>query len=147
MQVAERLGSMFVQENLQEREVLADSTTQFLESQLEDARRRMAEHEQKLADFRQKNFGQLPGQQQSNLQMLQVTQNQIQSNTDAMNRDRDRLAELFRTQLVARQDLDHAESTLQTARAALDMAQERLAQAHEFRALIREARPYELLER
>jgi membrane fusion protein (multidrug efflux system) len=42
--------------------------------------------------------------------------------------DRDRLAELYRTQLVARQDLDHAESTLQTTRAALDMARQRLAQ-------------------
>jgi protein tyrosine kinase modulator len=92
MQVAERLGSMFVQANLQEREVLADSTSQFLDSQLEDSRRRLAEHEQKLAEFRKQHFGQLPGQMQSNLQMLQVTQNQIQANTDATNRDRDRLA-------------------------------------------------------
>ncbi len=43
--------------------------------------------------------------------------------------DRDRLAELFRSQLVARQDLDHAESALQSARAALDQARERLGQA------------------
>jgi membrane fusion protein, multidrug efflux system len=43
--------------------------------------------------------------------------------------DRDRLAELFKTQLVARQDLDHAESALQSARATLDQARERLGQA------------------
>lgn len=43
--------------------------------------------------------------------------------------DRDRLAELFRGQLVARQDLDHAESALQSARATLDQARERLGQA------------------
>jgi len=43
--------------------------------------------------------------------------------------DRDRLADLFRSQLVARQDLDHAESALQSARAALDQARERLGQA------------------
>jgi len=43
--------------------------------------------------------------------------------------DRTRLAELFRSQLVARQDLDHAEAALESARAALDAAKERLAQA------------------
>ena len=45
MLVAERLASMFVQENLQDREVLADSTNQFLQAQLEDARRNLVEHE------------------------------------------------------------------------------------------------------
>lgn len=43
--------------------------------------------------------------------------------------DRDRLVELFRGQLVARQDLDHAESALQSVRAALDASRERLVQA------------------
>jgi membrane fusion protein, multidrug efflux system len=43
--------------------------------------------------------------------------------------DRDRLSELFKAQLVARQDLDHAESALQSARATLDAARGRLGQA------------------
>jgi membrane fusion protein (multidrug efflux system) len=42
-----------------------------------------------------------------------------------------RLAELFRSQLVARQDVDHAEAAFASARAALDAAGERLAQARE----------------
>jgi len=45
--------------------------------------------------------------------------------------DRDRLAELFKAQLVARQDLDHAESALQSARATLDAARGRLGQAND----------------
>jgi polysaccharide chain length determinant protein (PEP-CTERM system associated) len=94
MQVAERLASMFVQENLQEREVLADSTSQFLQAQLEDSRRRLVEHETKLEAFRRQNFGQLPGQVQSNLQMLQVTQTRLQANVDAVARERDRLRAL-----------------------------------------------------
>jgi membrane fusion protein (multidrug efflux system) len=44
--------------------------------------------------------------------------------------DRDRLVELFRSQLVARQDVDHAESAFQSARAAADAARERLGQAN-----------------
>jgi polysaccharide chain length determinant protein (PEP-CTERM system associated) len=92
MQVAERLASMFVQENLQDRGVLVDQTNQFLQAQLEDARRRLVEHESKLEAFRQRNAGQLPAQAGSNLQMMQMTQTQIQANIEAANRDRDRLS-------------------------------------------------------
>jgi polysaccharide chain length determinant protein (PEP-CTERM system associated) len=91
MLVAERLASMFVQENLQDREVMADSTSQFLQAQLEDARRRLIEHEKKLEDFRRRNAGQLPTQVTSNLQMMQTTQMQIQANADGAGKDRDRL--------------------------------------------------------
>lgn len=91
MLVAERLASMFVQENLQDREVLADSTNQFLQAQLEDARRRLIEHEAKLEDFRRRNAGRLPTQVQSNLQMMQLTQSEIEANMEAANRERDRI--------------------------------------------------------
>jgi polysaccharide chain length determinant protein (PEP-CTERM system associated) len=91
MLVTERLASMFVQENLQDREVLADSTDQFLQTQLEEVRRRLLEHEQKLEQFRRANEGRLPTQVQSNLQMLQSIQARIQSNNDTANRDRERL--------------------------------------------------------
>lgn len=43
--------------------------------------------------------------------------------------DRDRQVELFRSQLVARQELDHAEAALKNAAAALDASREKLAQA------------------
>jgi polysaccharide chain length determinant protein (PEP-CTERM system associated) len=97
MQVTERLASMFVQENLQDREILADSTNQFLQAQLEDSRRRLLEHESRLQAFKQQYAGQLPTQVQSNLQMMQMTQSQIQNNTDAANRERDRIATLETT--------------------------------------------------
>ena len=94
MLVAERLANMFMQENLVDREALADSTSQFLQSEVEDARRQLLEHEAKFEAFRQRNAGRLPTQVQSNLQMLQVTQGQIQANIDAANRERDRLTVL-----------------------------------------------------
>ena len=97
MQVTERLASMFVQENLEDRAVLADSTNQFLQAQLEDAKRRLVEHEAKLEAFRQRNAGQLPDQVSSNLQMMQMTQAQLQSNADAATRERDQLAMLDST--------------------------------------------------
>ena len=50
MKVTERLASLFVEDNLRDREVLTEGTNQFLESQLDDARRRLLEHEKKLED-------------------------------------------------------------------------------------------------
>ena len=48
MRVTERLASLFVQENLEDRELLADQTDQFLEGQVEETRRRPLEQELKL---------------------------------------------------------------------------------------------------
>ncbi len=81
-------------ENMQDRASLADSTSQFLQSQLEDAKRRLQESEKRVETFKLLNTGQLPDQQQTNMQMLQVTQTQIQSNEDAIARERDQLSVL-----------------------------------------------------
>jgi len=94
MLVAQRLASLFVSENLQDRELLADATSQFLEAQLEDARRRLIEHEQKLEIFRRTHAGQLPSQVDSNLQMMNAAQTQLQALVAETGRDRDRLAVL-----------------------------------------------------
>ena len=79
MRVTERLAALFIEENLRDREVLHEGTNQFLEAQLEDARRRLVEHEKKLEDYRREHAGQLPSQLDSNLQVLQSAQMQIQN--------------------------------------------------------------------
>jgi polysaccharide chain length determinant protein (PEP-CTERM system associated) len=90
MKVTERLASLFIEENLRDREVLAEGTNQFLEAQLEDARRRLMEHEKKLENYRNQFSGQLPSQLDSNMQVIQNTQLQIQAILESINRDRDR---------------------------------------------------------
>ena len=90
MRVTERLASLFIEENLRDREVLAEGTNQFLEWQLEDARRRLIEHEKKLEMYREQHAGELPSQLESNLQVMQNTQMQIQAMVESINRDRDR---------------------------------------------------------
>ena len=52
MRVTERLASLFIEENLRDREVLAEGTNQFLEAQLEDARRRLVETEHKVEEYK-----------------------------------------------------------------------------------------------
>jgi polysaccharide chain length determinant protein (PEP-CTERM system associated) len=97
MKVTERLASLFITENRRDREVLADGTNQFLESQLEDARRRLAEHEKKVEDYRRQYSGELPTQVESNLQVIQNTQLQIQALVESTDRDRDRRIVLERS--------------------------------------------------
>ena len=90
MKVTERLASLFIEENLRDREVLAQGTNQFLEAQVEDARRRLMDHESKLATYRKQFSGQLPSQVEANMQAIQNTQLQIQSLVESINRDRER---------------------------------------------------------
>jgi polysaccharide chain length determinant protein (PEP-CTERM system associated) len=89
MRVTERLASSVIEENLRDRDVLAEGTTQFLEAQLEDARRRLIEHEKKLEDYRKRFSGELPTQLDANIQSVQNVQVQIQSLIESLNRDRD----------------------------------------------------------
>ncbi len=90
MQVTERLASLFIDESLKDREVLAEGTNQFLETQLEDARRRLIENEKKLEMYRREHGGELPTQVDSNLQAMNGAQLQLQALEDSVNRDRDR---------------------------------------------------------
>lgn len=88
--VTERLASLFIEENLRDREVLAEGSYEFLDSQLEDSRRRLVEHEKKLEEYRRRYAGQLPNQVDANLQVIQNTQLQIQALNESIARDRDR---------------------------------------------------------
>ncbi len=71
-------------------QVMADATNQFLEAQLEEARRKLVDHETRLKEFREKNAGSLPSQVPSNLQAIQTMQIQLQNMADETSRDRDR---------------------------------------------------------
>lgn len=88
--VTERLASLFIDENLRDRENVAEDTNQFLDAQLEDAKRRLIEHEKKLEEYRRRFSGQLPSQATANLQAIQNGQAQLQALADSMDRDRDR---------------------------------------------------------
>jgi polysaccharide chain length determinant protein (PEP-CTERM system associated) len=90
MKVTERLASLFIDESLRDREVLAEGTNVFLDAQLEDARRQLIQHEKKLEAFRRQFDGQLPSQVDANLQNIRSTEMQLQALTESLSRDRDR---------------------------------------------------------
>lgn len=90
MIVAERIASLFVRENLVGRGIQADATSQFLQSQVDEALRRLQAHDARLEAFRRANAGKLPEEVKTNLQMMESARQDLQVQTDGMNRDRDR---------------------------------------------------------
>lgn len=59
LRVTERLASLFIEENLRDREVLAEGTNQFLEAQVLDVRRQIVEKEARLHILRATTSGEL----------------------------------------------------------------------------------------
>jgi polysaccharide chain length determinant protein (PEP-CTERM system associated) len=135
MRVTERLATLFIDENLRDREVLAEGTNQFLEAQLEDARRRLVEHEKKLEEYRLAHAGQLPSQIDSNLQVLQNAQMQVQAVTESINRDRDRQLILERQIADLEQQQDAVAAGGATAEATSSLEQQLEAAKRNYAAL------------
>jgi succinoglycan biosynthesis transport protein ExoP len=80
------LANLFITENLEERQKRSESTTSFLQDQLDQARAKLAAQEAKLRVFKDQHLGELPTQTQSNLQILTGLQAQLQANQDSLNR-------------------------------------------------------------
>jgi protein tyrosine kinase modulator len=134
MRVTERLAGLFISENLRDRELLAESSSQFLESQLDNVRKRLQETETKLANYRRTYSGQLPDQVQTNLQAVTNLQLHINQVDESINRDRDQrllvqrqLADLVETPTEAPPG-DGDGSNLPAAQ-QLELARARLRQA------------------
>jgi succinoglycan biosynthesis transport protein ExoP len=69
-QVNAELTSPFVNENVEAQQQLSEDTTSFLESQLADARTKMEDQEAKVAAFKAKHIGEMPGQLEVNVQQI-----------------------------------------------------------------------------
>jgi uncharacterized protein involved in exopolysaccharide biosynthesis len=69
--VANDLVTLYLQKNIETRTQLAAGTTQFLSEESEKMRVRIAEIEQRIAEFKSRNYERLPEFAQSNTQMLQ----------------------------------------------------------------------------
>jgi len=84
--VTSELSNLFISENLEARQQQSQNTTEFLASRLEEARKTLSQQEEKVREFKDKHLGELPGQLQSNLQILVGMQAQRQTEEDNLNR-------------------------------------------------------------
>lgn len=85
-QVTTELTNILISENLEVRQQQSQDTTSFLESQLNEARKNLAAQEARVRAFKDLHLGELPGQLQSNLQILSGMQAELQGEQDALGR-------------------------------------------------------------
>lgn len=83
-QVVNEVAGLFIDENLKAREQQASGTTEFIENQLEETRKKLEEQEHKLGDFRLKHIGEMPEQETSTIQIFGQLQNQLQVEGQAL---------------------------------------------------------------
>jgi succinoglycan biosynthesis transport protein ExoP len=83
-EVNDQLTSLFVNENVQTQRQLSENTTDFLESQLVDARTKMEMQESQVAVFKARHAGELPSQLESNVQILAGVESQLANTQHAL---------------------------------------------------------------
>ncbi len=84
--VVNQLTSLFIDENERSRNEQSAGTTNFLANQLEEARQQLADAEQKLNGYKMQYLGELPEQEQSNLQILNGLQAQFSAESAELDR-------------------------------------------------------------
>jgi uncharacterized protein involved in exopolysaccharide biosynthesis len=100
---------MFIAENLKLRTERAEGTTEFLQKQVEEAKQKLDEKDARLAEFKRKYLGQLPGQEQVNMNILMGLTQQLEAVNQLLTR--------------THQDKTYAESQLDQQIAAWEAAQ------------------------
>src|SRR5947209_16193937 len=85
-QVCSELTNIIIKENFNNIEQVAKDTTDFLGRQVEDQKRKLDDLDSKLADFKKRYIGQLPGDEDNNLKLLMATNTQLEADTQALNR-------------------------------------------------------------
>ena len=123
-QICSELTSMLLAENLKARTQVAQSTTEFLTRQLDEAKKNLTEQDSKMAAFKRQYMGQLPGDSENNLKILMGLNSQLDANTQTLNRaqqDRSYTESLLSQQLAAWKSTQNATNpqTLEQQLAAL----------------------------
>jgi polysaccharide chain length determinant protein (PEP-CTERM system associated) len=85
-EVCAAVTDLMLRQNLTDRAQVAQSTTEFLGRQVEEAKRTLDNLDSQLAAFKAKYAGQLPGDEDTNMKMLMGTNSQLDSNTQTLSR-------------------------------------------------------------
>lgn len=86
-QVVQELSQIFVDENTQTTNQQSSNATVFLSSQLDQARQTLQDKQQILQNLKMKYLGELPEQEQANLQILNGLQTEYADASAALDRD------------------------------------------------------------
>ncbi len=84
--VTNKIASLYVEENLKTRETQAAGTTEFIDTQLKEAKQKLDELESAVSQYKLRHNGELPQQEASLNGMLSRLTVALEANRDAMNR-------------------------------------------------------------
>jgi len=90
MLTTSRLASFFIDENLKVREQQAVGTSEFLDSQMQETKKKLEAQEEKVKQYKMRFMGQLPQQMEANLSMLRGHQDRFRVITDSIRSAEDR---------------------------------------------------------
>ncbi len=107
--ICNALAQAIITENLKNRGAIASQTTKFMEQQVADAKQALDDQDAKMAEFKKRYAGQLPGDLENNLRVLAALSTQLDTTTQSLNR--------------AQQDKAYAESMLAQQLAAWKSSQ------------------------
>lgn len=85
-QVCSEILSMFVEQDIQDREKHAVGTTDFMKSQLDKAKKDLDTQDAKMADFKRRYMGSLPGNEQTDVNMVMAYGSQLDAVTNQLSR-------------------------------------------------------------
>ncbi len=105
-EVANQIGNLFIEENLRTRENHAEGTSEFIEDQLQEAKKALSALEGQVEEYKLKHKGELPEQESSLAGALSRAQVELQSNQDA-------IAQAEQSKTMLSTSLSMAESTAQ----------------------------------
>lgn len=88
--IANRLASLFIEENLRIREQQAVGTTEFLSIELKTAKKKLDEMETSVTAYKTKHMGELPEQREANIKILEQLQNQNLKVSESLRAAQDR---------------------------------------------------------
>lgn len=92
-EVTSDLTSEFINQSLEARTQASAATTDFLSTQLADAQKKLADAQSRLSDLKTRYLGELPEQEQGNIQILSSLEAQLYAETSA--RDNARQQEIY----------------------------------------------------
>jgi polysaccharide chain length determinant protein (PEP-CTERM system associated) len=101
MKVANRLASLFIEQNLQAREQQAIGTTNFINSEAERLRKELEEQETLVTHYRVDNRFELPDQLDANLRLIEQLRNELKGNLSTVSSMQERLGSLQKQLLEA----------------------------------------------
>jgi polysaccharide chain length determinant protein (PEP-CTERM system associated) len=93
-EVTNRLTKLFISENNRSREEQSTGTTNFLADELEATATELKQQESRVRDFKMRNLGELPQQEQGNVAILAGLQTQLQNTMATIDRAREQQAYL-----------------------------------------------------